>query len=281
MKRKALIFAVLVIQLPLIMSAQEICDRTRYFPKQTEYINTFPSKENIWVFIMAGQSNMAGRGIVAPEDTLPHPRIISIDNNNDWIYAKEPLHFYTPELTGLDCGMSFARELLKGIDTAVTIALIPCAVGGTSIDYWLNDSLTHGVRLKSNYKEKVDLAQQHGTIKGILWHQGESDAFPDKMQDYEKKLKSNFAFLREYAGDSTLPIIAGELGSLQVAVKWKTNWEDLNHIIKDVASNDSNYYLIDTSDLTQKSDSAHFDAPSQRILGKRYAHTYLKILGEE
>jgi hypothetical protein len=27
------------------------------------------NKENVWVFIMAGQSNMAGRGIVEPEKT--------------------------------------------------------------------------------------------------------------------------------------------------------------------------------------------------------------------
>ena len=92
-------------------AAQEICNRTLYFPKQTEYVDTFPAKENVWIFIMAGQSNMAGRGFVEPGDTLPDPRIITLDKSNNWVYAKEPLHYYTPELSGLDCGMSFASVI--------------------------------------------------------------------------------------------------------------------------------------------------------------------------
>lgn len=280
MKVKVFIIALLAVQLSLELLAQEIGDRTRYFPTHTEYVDTFPAKENVWVFIMAGQSNMAGRGIVQPMDTLPHPRVISIDKNNDWVYAKEPLHFYAPKLTGLDCGMSFARELIKSIDSSVIVALLPCAVGGTSIDFWLNDSLINGVHLKSNYEEKVDLAQKHGTIKGILWHQGESDAFPNKIRDYEMKLKANFMLIREYAGNSALPIIMGELGSLEVAAKYKNNWESINQIIHKVSSKDSSCYLIETSDLEQKSDSVHFDAQSQRILGQRYARTFLEILAD-
>ena len=223
---------------------------------------------------------MAGRGIVEPKDTLPHPRIISLDTSNVWVYAKEPLHYYQPKVTGLDCGMSFARELIQGIDSSCIIALLPCAVGGSSIDFWLNDSVFNGVQLKSNFKEKVDLAQKYGTLKGILWHQGESDAFPQKIQDYEMKLKANFMFFREYAGNSSLPIVVGELGSLQIAAKYKDNWDSINQIIEKVASKDSNCYLIETSDLEQKSDSAHFDAQSQRILGKRYARTFLEILAD-
>jgi len=278
MKGMIFIIALLFIHLSLAKSPQETSDRTLYFPKKIEYVEAFPAKEKVWVFIMAGQSNMAGRGFVGPEDTIPHPRIISLDENNAWFYAKEPLHYYSPELSGLDCGMSFARELIGTIDTSLTIALVPCAVGGTSIDYWLNDSLTHGLHLKSNFKDKVDQARQYGTIKAILWHQGESDAFPDKIPDYEKKLKENFEFLRAYTGDSSLPIISGELGSLEVAAKWKSNWEEINRILEKVAAEDSAYYLVGTSDLTQNSDSVHFDAQSQRILGKRYARTYLKTL---
>jgi len=278
MKGKISLIAFLLMNLSQVMSAQEICNRTLYFPKQTEYVDTFPAKENVWIFIMAGQSNMAGRGFVEPGDTLPDPRIITLDKSNNWVYAKEPLHYYTPELSGLDCGMSFARELIQGVDTSITVALVPCAVGGTSIDYWLNDSVTHGVHLKSNFKEKVDLARQYGTIKGILWHQGESDAFPDKIPDYEMKLKANLKFLRAYTGNNSLPVIAGELGSLEVADKWKNNWESINRILEKVASEDSSYYLINTSDLTQKDDSAHFDAKSQRILGQRYARTFLNTL---
>ena len=84
------------------------------FPLVRERVTEMPRKEKLWIFILAGQSNMAGRGFVEPVDTISKSRIISLDKNREWIYAKEPLHFYEPNLTGLDCGLSFAKELFSG-----------------------------------------------------------------------------------------------------------------------------------------------------------------------
>src|SRR5690606_38303303 len=151
-------------------------DRTVNSPKTEEKVDKLQPKENLWVFIMAGQSNMAGRAFVEPQDTISHPRVITINKNNEWVYAKEPLHFYEPDLAGLDSGLSFGKELAERTRDHITIALIPCAVGGSSVEQWLNDAMHRDVKLLSNFKEKVDFAQQHGTIKGNLWHQGESDA---------------------------------------------------------------------------------------------------------
>src|SRR6187399_144272 len=94
-------------------SHKVVTDRTTYFPKRIEAMSNNIKKENVWVFIMAGQSNMAGRGAVEPEDTVPDKRILSINKDGGIIIAKEPLHFYEPERTGLDCGVSFAKALLK------------------------------------------------------------------------------------------------------------------------------------------------------------------------
>lgn len=63
------------------------------FPKKIDYVDKFPNPDSLYIFIMAGQSNMAGRGFVEPKDTIPHKRILSIDKSMNWIYAKEPLHF--------------------------------------------------------------------------------------------------------------------------------------------------------------------------------------------
>ena len=59
-------------------------------------MSTSINKENVWVFIMAGQSNMAGRGIVEAEDTISDKRIFSINKDGQIIIAKEPIHFYEP-----------------------------------------------------------------------------------------------------------------------------------------------------------------------------------------
>ena len=108
-------------------------ERTTYFPKQTDMATQYPKKENVWVFIMAGQSNMAGRGIVEPPDTVSNKRIFSINKAGQIILAKEPLHFYEPNLTGLDCGLSFAKTIIKKIPDSVFVLIMPVAIGGSSI----------------------------------------------------------------------------------------------------------------------------------------------------
>src|SRR5690554_1837837 len=134
-----------------------------------------PDRENTWVFILAGQSNMAGRGLVEPQDTITSERIWSIDRKGELVVAKEPLHFYEPKMAGLDCGLSFGKALLDDIPDNVSVLLIPTAVGGSSISQWLGDSTHRDVQLFSNFLEKVEIAKKEGVIKGILWHQGESD----------------------------------------------------------------------------------------------------------
>src|SRR5450432_2255002 len=103
----------LLIVLFLISCKQKKETRTTYFPKSMEMAEKIPAKENVWVFLMAGQSNMAGRGLVEPEDTVPDKSVLTINAKGQLMYAKEPLHFYEPTLTGLDCGLSFGKTLIK------------------------------------------------------------------------------------------------------------------------------------------------------------------------
>lgn len=55
------------------------------------------------------------------------------------------------------------------------IGLVPCAIGGSSIEQSLGDSTYRGITLYSNFLHKAIAAAQHGTIKGLLWHQGETN----------------------------------------------------------------------------------------------------------
>src|SRR5215213_660852 len=99
---KAILF--LLVCLNFIYCSSQPTDQTKYFPKKVDISTDTMNKQNMWVFILAGQSNMAGRGFVEPEDTIPDRRLLTIDKNEQLIIAKEPLHFYEPNLTGLDCG---------------------------------------------------------------------------------------------------------------------------------------------------------------------------------
>jgi hypothetical protein len=246
--------------------------RTLYFPKQEIRVNELPDKQNLWIFVMAGQSNMAGRGIVAPTDTIPNKRIITISKEGEWIIAKEPLHFYEPSLTGLDCGLSFGRGMLEHVPDSVTIALIPCAVGGSAIQQWLGDSLFRGVHLLSNFRNKVEYARKYGTLKGILWHQGESDAKPERIPVYEQSLKKLISTFREIAGNNQLPVIMGELKPFRK--RYMSNFGEINHSIHMVAASDANCKVIGMDDLGCKADSIHFTAEGQRSMGWRFARKY-------
>lgn len=253
--------------------AIEKYQRTINFPKVEVKPKKNPKKKETWVFLMAGQSNMAGRGFVEPQDTISSSRILTINKNNTIILAKEPLHFYEPTSGGLDCGISFAKNLLKDIPENTSILLIPAAVGGSSIDQWINDSVHRDVKLQSNFKQKVALAKKYGTVKGVLWHQGESDANKKRIPKYDENLKILFKKFRSSVGNRKLPILVGELGGYR---KNNESWNTINSIINEHAKKEKYMYVIDTSDLNDKGDNLHFDSESQRLLGKRFAEVYLE-----
>src|SRR6185369_14432957 len=102
-------------------------------PKKEIEAKKILKRKNKWVFILAGQSNMAGRGLVEPQDTIPSERILAINKDGKLIVAKEPLHFYQNTLTGLDCGLSFGKAIVKEVPGRISVLLIPTAVGGSSI----------------------------------------------------------------------------------------------------------------------------------------------------
>lgn len=266
-----LLFSLLV----LILFPQD--ERTLNFPRQRVYVDTMPPRENTWVFILAGQSNMAGRGMVEPMDTVPDCMIISILPDNRWVVAKEPLQLYQPALTGLGPGLAFARVLAEKTNHRINIALVPCAVGGSSIDNWLSDSLFNGVRLKSNFIEKMSMAKEAGTVKAIIWHQGESDATAEKSEAYKCKLKKLFGIFRQAAGNDTLPVIMGELALFPENSNHMADYITINKILTEIASEDPSIALVSSEGLKAKSDNVHFDGPSQRLMGKRYADAYLTL----
>lgn len=254
-------------------TSQNKPDRIEFFPKTELRPVHLPAKENIWVFLLAGQSNMAGRGQVEPMDTLSNPRILSINKSGDIIIAKEPLHFYDPPMTGLDCGLSFGNELLNYVPDSVYLLIIPTAIGGSSISQWINDSTHRKVPLLSNFREKTNIGKQTGEIKGILWHQGESDAASEEtIKIYDEQLRRLFTIFRGAAGNMELPIFMGELGSYS---KTPENWKAINNKMADYVETDPSAYLIKTSDLIHKGDSVHFNSESQRILGQRFADKFV------
>lgn len=226
-------------------------------------------KDTLLIYIMAGQSNMAGRGLIEPQDTVTNPRILTVDSLRRLVVAREPLHFYHPGFSGLDCGLSFATSLLPHIPPNSKICLVPCAMSSSSVQDWLGDS-SRGVRLYSNMMERAQVAMQHGVLKGVLWHQGEANAEDSvRASRYQQDLTALVLQIRHDAGDDGLPFFAGTLADFCV----RPFKDSINSAIRAVSHAVRNVYVVPLADLSGKPDGVHFDAAGQREMGRRFAAT--------
>lgn len=268
---KNLIYLVIVF---LVLSCKDD-KKTGDVSAEKRSLKSLISKKKVAVYLLAGQSNMAGRGLVGIQDTVRNDKLLSINEIGDLVVAQEPLHFYEPKLKGLDCGVSFGRAMLKA-DPDTYILLLPTAVGGSSIQQWINDSIHRNVALLSNFKEKVVIGKKYGTIKGILWHQGETDAADDEnIEAYQARLSILFKKFRTIVANDSLPIVIGELGSYY---KENDKWQQLNNAIHNYTTADQFAEYINTQDLKHKGDDLHFDSESQREMGNRYANKLLELI---
>src|SRR5690349_3741379 len=94
---------------------------------------------NCHLYLLIGQSNMAGRGKVEKEDKTPHPRVLMLNKDDQWVPAIDPLHF-DKAIAGVGPGLAFGKAMAEA-DKDVTIGLIPCAAGGSPIAVWKKDAV--------------------------------------------------------------------------------------------------------------------------------------------
>ncbi|GAB2558867.1 sialate O-acetylesterase [Spirosoma areae] len=228
------------------------------------------------LYLLAGQSNMAGRGTVETVDKTPHSRVWVLNRDNQWVPATEPLHFDKPDVVGVGPGLAFGK-LMAARDTTVFIGLIPAAAGGSAIDAWQPGGY-HDQTKSHPYDEAISrakLAQQTGTLHGILWHQGESDSKPELVATYEQKLTQLIGRFRQELTSPAVPVVVGTLGDFYVA---KTpSAVQINAILRNLPKRDPRVACVDASGLTDKGDKTHFNAPSARELGRRYAEAITKM----
>ncbi|WP_207535384.1 sialate O-acetylesterase [Desertivirga arenae] len=232
---------------------------------------------NLQLYILAGQSNMAGRGQLTQElGKLSHSRVYMLDKDYRWQLAKNPVHFDKPGITGVGPGLSFGIEMAKE-DSSIRIGLIPCAVGGTSIERWgigAYDPVTK-THPFDDAVIRIQEAMKVGKIKGMLWLQGESNATTEASKSYMKNLEDLFNRIRKLSKNKDLPIVIGELGRFREPFQ-KFNQEVLAHVEKEI----HNTGLITSEGLTHKGDSTHFDGQSAYQLGFRFAQKMKELQTE-
>ncbi len=219
--------------------------------------------ENLKIFLLIGQSNMAGRGPVEPQDKTPHARVFMLTKDLAWVPAADPMHFDKPERIGVGPGKAFGIAVAEAEPDAV-IGLVPAAFGGSALDEWAPGQ-PHYVNAVARAKE----ALKHGRLAGILWHQGESDSAPEKAATYTVRFAKMIAQLRADLDAQDVPVIVGETG------RFRADGAVINAALSHLPEFVPHCSFVSSEGLTDKGDKLHFDAPSARELGRRYAAAWL------
>lgn len=234
--------------------------------------------ERFHLFLLLGQSNMAGRGGVTPQDQTPHSRVLMLNQAGEWTPAVDPMHFDKPSVAGVGLGRTFGVTIAEA-NPGVTIGLIPCAVGGSPIDTWRPGVFYQPTQSHpwDDAVRRAKVALQSGTLKGILWHQGESDSTRELAPAYEAKLHDLIARLRAELRAPDVPFVNGQLGRFPGS-PWNEFKAQVDQAHRDLPRKVPHTAFVSSEGLRHKGDQVHFDADSYRELGRRYAEAYLKLV---
>lgn len=227
------------------------------------------------LYLLIGQSNMAGRGKVEKEDTTPHPRVMVLNKEDRWAPAVDPLHF-DKSSAGVGPGLAFGKAMADAHKDA-TIGLIPCAAGGSPITVWIKDAYWGQTKSKP-YDEtlrRVALARQRGVLMGILWHQGESDSKEKESALYAERLADLAARLRRDLDAPKVPIVVGGLS--EPMRSRSEHARTVDKALREFARTDAHAAYVESDKLTLMADNTHFDAASAREFGRRYAKAMLQL----
>ena len=220
---------------------------------------------------------MAGRGIVSDEDKTIHPQVFALSAKGEWLPAMDPVHF-DKKIAGVGLGKTFAISLAEE-NKALTVGLIPAACGGSSLDVWL-PGVYHKQTKSFPYDDAIaraKIAMKAGKLKGILWHQGESDSNKRKAPMYKKRLIALIKRFRSDLSSPNLPFVIGQLGQFAKS-PWKKSRELVNKAHIEVAQEIPFVTFVSSDNLSPNPDNKHFNSASLKVFGKRFKQKYLELI---
>jgi len=253
---------------------------------------------NFYIYLCIGQSNMEGQGKIEVQDrkniSSRFLMMSPIDCGGrvigEWSKASPPLCRCN---TGLCPADYFGRSMVANLPEQVKVGVINVSFAGCSIDLFDKDAcLAYIASFTRQYQidmanaydgnplakliAAAKMAQQDGVIKGILFHQGETDAY--SMEWIHKVQKVYNDLLEELnLNGAEVPLIAGEVVSSEMG----GNCGKANNTINLLPVHIDNAYVVSSKGLSHQGDNVHFCSVGYRELGRRYATIALKILGVE
>ncbi len=248
------------------------------------------------VFLCFGQSNMEGGARMEESDQVGNPRfqvMADFDQparnwiKGNWYEAVPPL---TKRIRGLSLVDNFGKTMVASLPEEYRVGVIKVAVPGAKIELFDKDQYQQYLATAEDWKKNIvkeydgspyhymvelaKTAQNRGTIKGILLHQGESNT---NDQDWPAKVKKIYGdLIQDLAlNPAEVPLLAGEV----VHADQNGATAGVNTIIQRLPATLPNAHVISSSGIPCNPDRLHFTSAGLRELGRRYAAQMLTILG--
>lgn len=248
--------------------------------------------QNFWIFLCFGQSNMAGQAPIEEQDLNVSDRYLSMATTDGadrklgtWRKAVPPLCRANAHLGPADW---FGRTLIDVVPENVRIGIVSVAVEGCPITFfdkdknapliakeerdWMNGILDqYGRDPYERLLSMAKVAARDGVIKGILLHQGETDAYNDEWGREVRKIYRDLQ--QELRFDSTaVPLLVGEV----VRKEYNGVCAHANPTINAIQNRYPNTYVVSAENCLPGADNVHFSSEGYRILGRHYALRYLE-----
>ncbi len=276
-----------------LLAAATLCSCSQN-PSSNETMVSNP-KDTLQVYLCIGQSNMVGAARPESQDSVVPERFINLSAVDDvdrkrgeWRVAVPPLCRHSTGLCPVDY---FGRTMLEHLPENVSVGVIHVAVDGTAIriydkdqckgycdsiqpDWMVNEINFYDRNPYARLIEMAKLAQQKGTIRGILLHQGCTDAYSDGWCRTVKKIYGDILSDLNLQAEN-VPLLVGETAGIdQQGV-----CQHANPTIDRIHDFIPTAWTISSRGCTVSDDHVHFAAEGYRLLGKRYGIRMLQLQG--
>jgi hypothetical protein len=228
---------------------------------------------DLWV--IAGQSNSAGygRGPVFDPPTLG---VHLFRNSEQWALATHPLNESTDtkhpvNREGGNSGHSpylhFGRLVQQ--KTGFPIGLVQTALGGSGLSSW-NPSEPGEARLYDNMRHCIALVG--GSVRGILWYQGESDTGIAESATYEQRFLQAVRAWREALHQPDLAVLTVQLSRVHAVADdaQHRGWSQVREAQRQAPGKLSDVYVVPALDLPL-TDHIHISSGGNLTLAERLA----------
>lgn len=241
---------------------------------------------DLWV--IAGQSNSAGYGRGAVYDP-PELGLHLFRNSENWTLAFHPMndstdtaHIVNREAANSAHSpyLNFARLLKQQL--GYPIGLVQTALGGSPLSQW-NPTENEDAVLYKNMLHCVE--QVGGTVKGILWYQGESDCDLKLAGTYGERFEAAVKAWRAALKQPNLAVLTVQLNRVYLPLEnaepisgpQNRGWSIVREAQRQAARTLSNVGVVPALDLPL-SDLIHTSPAGNMILGERMAQAALGMV---